>query len=190
MTKTMNYDEKIVLKRITDYGPKPKSGVSALQQAHAFLCEEGVWIQNWFADGDPEEAFEKGMCSNVRACSMSAIGFVSGEAPVRILVEHHPEGSDYWFDVFEEYSEISTPVSAKAAMRLASTINKEAIECADDAFETVISENDGERASRTSVLDNFAAAIRAAGREPLIDHTRSTISIKRQLASLKRSVKS
>lgn len=193
-------DSKTVLKRITDYGPKPKSVIKALQQAHAFLCEEGVWITDWFEDGDPKEAFETGMCSSVQACSMSALGFVTGEGTVKVhKTFRYGHGEEYWFEPTDDYDEAYTPISVKAAVALAEKIYEKSeshllgwdeddapIDPAE-AVELVIQTND--TGNRTRVLDHFAAAIRARGAEPLIDHTRTPLSIKRQLAALKRKVK-
>lgn len=198
MTKT---DSRTVISRITDFGPKPKSAVKALQQAHAFLCQEGVWVQDWFEDGDPKEAFEKGMCDSARACSMSAIGLVTGEGPVSVLKskatrydrEVAEGGYVYYFEPYTNYDPLLTPVSYKAATRLAAVVNGDDPDTDIDPVGTVIEANDscGNNAmGRTQVLDNFAAAIRAAGREPLVDHTRSLLSIKQQLGKLKRKVKS
>lgn len=80
--------EKVVLKRITDYGPKPRSARAALIQAHALLSEEGTWMQgDMFEDGDPVEAYEKSQCGSWKACLAGAIGLVTGDMPITVRVD-------------------------------------------------------------------------------------------------------
>lgn len=99
----MPSDVKVVVKRVTDYGPKPRSAVQALVQAHAFLSEEGQWIQNeWFADGDPAEAYEKSACGSWRACAMGALGLVTGESPVSVVREYDE------YNLKDEYDSLKT----------------------------------------------------------------------------------
>lgn len=81
----MTTDTKTIVKRVTNYGPKPRSVKQALIQAHAFLAEEGQWVKNeFFEDGDPKEAYEKAECSSWSACAMGALGLVTGEMPVKV----------------------------------------------------------------------------------------------------------
>lgn len=81
-------DEKVVVARVDDYGPKPRGPKQALIQAHAFLAEEGQWMAGeFFRDGDPKEAYEKAACSSWAACSMGALGLVTGESPIRVIRE-------------------------------------------------------------------------------------------------------
>lgn len=141
-------DIKTIVKRVTDYGPKPRSVKQALIQAHAFLAEEGQWIKGeFFRDGDPQEAYEKAECSSWSACAMGALGLVTGEMPVRVAKERYVPANvangwreavynrettlslDEWVDgqdfdeysflVNEEFTLTHTPLSAKAALALA-----------------------------------------------------------------------
>lgn len=76
---------KVIVKRVTDYGPKPRGPKQALIQAHAFLAEEGQWITGeFFEDGDPQEAYEAASCSSWSACAMGALGLVTGEMPIAV----------------------------------------------------------------------------------------------------------
>lgn len=78
-------DTKVIVPRIATYGPKPRNAHQALKQARAFLAEEGQWVAGaWFKDGDPKEAYEKAECGSWQACSMGAIGLVTGEMPVSV----------------------------------------------------------------------------------------------------------
>lgn len=88
-------DIKTIVKRVTDYGPKPRSVKQALIQAHAFLAEEGQWIKGeFFRDGDPKEAYEKAECSSWSACAMGALGLVTGEMPIRVSKHVDPQAAD------------------------------------------------------------------------------------------------
>lgn len=88
----MPSETKVIVKRVTDYGPKPRSARQTLIQAHAFLAEEGQWINGaFFQDGDPEEAYETAQCSSWSACAMGALGLVTGEMPISVTKEWSPE---------------------------------------------------------------------------------------------------
>lgn len=96
-------DEKVVVTRVADYGPKPRGPKQALIQAHAFLAEEGQWMAGeFFQDGDPREAYEKAACSSWAACSMGALGLVTGESPIKVVREltssHDHIAAELWRD--------------------------------------------------------------------------------------------
>lgn len=99
-------DEKVVVPRVSDYGPKPRSAKQALIQAHAFLAEEGQWVSgDFFVDDDPAEAYEKAACSSWAACSMGALGLVTGESPVSVIREWSTariDPLDAWQDAVAE----------------------------------------------------------------------------------------
>lgn len=208
--------EKLIIKRVADYGPKPRSVVQALRQAHAFLTEEGQWITGaFFEDGDPKEAYEKSACSSWKACAMGALGLVTGESPVKVTREWdgtfyrteeeaaENDGIDYLFSFNDAYNHSDTPLSAAAAIRVAQVIDpdlgwytdeddngneiREKEEVEDyEAVDKVINFND-HGLGRTGVLDAFAQAIRASGAEPIVDHTKSPLAIKRALNRAKRA---
>lgn len=143
----MPSDTKTIVKRVTNYGPKPRSVRQALIQAHAFLAEEGQWIRgNFFQDGDPKEAYEKAQCSSWSACAMGALGLVTGEMQVKVRKDWYWEdvryewekavrwgetelGYDAWaaeadyaeyeFEIDDTFDRKRKPLSAKAAVALA-----------------------------------------------------------------------
>lgn len=78
-------DTKVIIPRVALYGRKPRTPGEALRQARALLAEEGQWAQgHFFEDGDPEDAYEASSCGSWSACSMGAIGLVTGEMPVKV----------------------------------------------------------------------------------------------------------
>lgn len=173
-------DTKTIIKRVTDYGRKPRTVRQALIQAHAFLAEEGQWTTGeFFKDGDPKEAYEKAQCSSWAACSMGALGLVTGEMPVGVERRSTYYSDDmYNFVVDDDFNIADTPLSARAALVLAEHLPGFEVDedDADDeqyitdcAIEAVISFNDKRKgkAGRTRVLNAFEKAIRALGGEPL-----------------------
>lgn len=99
----MPTETKTIIKRVTDYGPKPRSARQALIQAHAFLAEEGQWVKGtFFTDGDPKDAYESAQCSSWGACAMGALGLVTGEMPISVHKEWTRVTRDdlryEWFD--------------------------------------------------------------------------------------------
>lgn len=96
-------DTKVIVKRVTDFGSKPRSARQALIQAHAFLVQEGQWVKGeFFLDGDPREAYEKASCNSWSACAMGALGLVTGEMPIAVTKEwREPDAGDRkadWID--------------------------------------------------------------------------------------------
>lgn len=182
-------EEKVIVQRVKTYGPKPRSAKEALIQAHAFLAEEGQWVAGkFFEDGDPKEAYEKSECSSWGACAMGALGLVTGESPVSVRREwddeyiHDEDDDNYYFTVNEDYSRYDTPVSYAAATALVQAIDpadKTGFDELHDVLDIVFNLND--QHGRTKVLDAFAAAIRAKGGEPLVDHKKIK-NVRRYLA--------
>lgn len=82
----MPTEVKTILKRVDTYGPKPKTGVEALRQAHALLKEEGRWCTGeLFTDGDPAKVFKNGsLCGAWSACAAGALGMVTGELEIGV----------------------------------------------------------------------------------------------------------
>lgn len=78
-------DTKVIIDRVKDYGPKPRSPKDVLQQARDLLKEEGQWMTGeFFEDGDAKEAYENASCGSWSACAMGAIGLVAGEMTVSV----------------------------------------------------------------------------------------------------------
>lgn len=203
-------DEKLVVKRVTDYGKKPRSARQALIQAHAFLAEEGQWIKDeFFRDGDAQEAYEKAACNSWSACAMGALGLVTGEMPVKVRREWYRRDALYeWQDAVanettelgfldwaneqtrsgefhfvyhQDFGSVETPLSSKAAVQIARVLNQD--EGYQGEFEDeAISDviTFNDGSSRTHVLDVFAQAIRNAGGTPLVDHNKPAKKVRKR----------
>lgn len=84
--------EKVVFRRDTTFGRKPRTASELLRQATALLEEEGKWCtSSLFVDGDADDAFENGsICGSWSVCAMGALGAVSGSMPI-IAVKEIPD---------------------------------------------------------------------------------------------------
>lgn len=104
-------DFKVIVPRVDRYGDVPTTGVEALIQAHAFLAEEGQWARgSWFRDGDPKEAYETSACGSWQACSMGALGLVTGESPVSVrrtvwVIDREDARNDWVYAVRRDHTE-------------------------------------------------------------------------------------
>lgn len=159
-------DEKVIIERIDKYGPKPATAVDALIQAHAFLREEGQWIRGeFFEDGDAKEAYDKASCCSWSACSMGALGLVTGEMPVSVFKDADDDDDyedQYYFSFEMHWTPDNAPLSYEAAQLIADNIDEfRSLNCID----AVINFND--EYGRDKVLAAFEVAIRSQDAEPL-----------------------
>lgn len=72
---------KVVFRRETAFGPKPKTELQVLAQTERFIEDEGRWIRGRLTDAvdlDPEEIYEKAACGKWGACLAGAAVMVSG----------------------------------------------------------------------------------------------------------------
>ena len=164
---------KTIIKRVTDFGRKPKTPAQVLQQAHDLLSQEGRWIKDdLFQDGDPQVAYEKSSCGKWGVCSLGALGIVSGEMPVQV-VKYDGLFPIYEWEPIVDIADDTTPLSHRAAQYLAIVIDPE-YDYRDDrwwhanrAEEIVASFNDRKGVGRTRVLAAFQKAIEAAKGDPI-----------------------
>lgn len=177
-------DEKVIIERVDRYGSKPTTPYGALVQARDFLAEEGQWITGtMFKDGDPAEAYEKSMCGSWSACSMGALGLVTGEMPISVVHarrEWDGEEMFYFQGGDKSYNDQDTPLSYEASLFLAlaseDVLGVGTYEYAlSDPVDTVINYNDGQadgELGRTQVIRAFDKAIELAaeGKVPEWDY--------------------
>ncbi len=172
-------DEKVIIKRVDRYGPEPTTPYEALVQARDFLAEEGQWVTGtMFRDGDPKEAYEKSFCGSWSACSMGALGLVTGEMPISVVhARQEWDGEDNFFfrGGDKSYNKRDTPLSYEASRFLAiageQIFDVGTYEYAlDDPVDVVINYNDGQEdgeVGRTQVIEFFDKAIQLAADDKL-----------------------
>lgn len=172
----MSYSVKTIIKRVTDFGRKPKTPAQVLQQAHDLLAQEGRWIKgDLFRDGDAQVAYEKASCGKWGVCSLGALGIVSGEMPVSVAKYNFAyDEPEYEWEPTVDVGADETPLAHRAAEYLAEAINPDFNPLAekpywirDEAEDIVASYNDQKGIGRTRVLKAFQTAIEAAKGDPI-----------------------
>lgn len=174
-------DIKVLVKRPTHLGRKPKTAAALLRQTHKFLDEEGKWIKGYmFKDGDAKKAYEDGFCGKWGVCSVGALGVVSGEFTPSVRYRDLVYQDDWEWD--DEYA-VNDEIVIEACAYLVLVINPEAARSnledgcvpgrlhyrpwgwssyAGEWLDLVINWNDDKSRKRKQVLEAFAKAAELA----------------------------
>jgi hypothetical protein len=166
----MGCTTKVLIKRPTVYGRKPRTAAELLRQTRQFLDEEGKWIKGqMFKDGSAKDAYENGFCGKWGVCSVGAIGLVSGEFAPGVYADHY--GQYYWTEEYEPETFVANEACAYLALAIDPRYVRDLIE-SDITVESygwqyaerVIEWNAANSRTRKQVLATFAKAAELAAR--------------------------
>lgn len=163
---------KIITRRVTRFGRKPTTGYQALRQARDLLAEEGRFCKMaLFRDGSPESAYrdpQAAMCGDWQACSVGALGLVTGVLQPAVMYIRDAIGNRYedWYGWEDLWVNNTTPAFNEAMELLAEAIaqHEKANLSYISADGVVYRYNDSKRTTRDDVLARFDEAM-ALGRK-------------------------